>query len=213
MKNTSTQISFNTKKIFNTKFFNAKFLNTKFLEHKTCCVEKNNFQHQIVVLNKKFSVETKFVLDTLSSSCGLESRQNARPNAIWWLGGWVPSMGGQGSDAVPPSLRRGGKTTPPPPTPPPPPVERPGGQGLLLGRRVSTHPRTTRSPQGGAGACGPIMLRPALPPREGLCLGGGGGAAPTPLASAVRRCPSPPWAAARGAGQCHVPAHALAHGG
>ena len=36
-----------------------------------------------------FTLKIFFVLDTSSSSCDLESRQNARPNTIWWLGGSV----------------------------------------------------------------------------------------------------------------------------
>ena len=36
-----------------------------------------------------YVIEKNFVLDTSSSSCDLESRQNTRPNTIWWLGGSV----------------------------------------------------------------------------------------------------------------------------
>ena len=53
-KKFSTQNFFSTQKFFQHKFLNTKFLNTKIV------VLKKNFQHEIVVLNKKFFVEKKF---------------------------------------------------------------------------------------------------------------------------------------------------------
>ena len=95
-------LCFNIKKKFKHKNFQHKIFQHKIFQHKNCCVEKI-FKHEIVVLNKIFSFENFFLLDTSSSPCDLESRQNARPNnmvARWlrgwvagwlgsWLGGWV----------------------------------------------------------------------------------------------------------------------------
>ena len=53
------KIFFQHKFFFNTKLLNTKLLNTKFLNTRIVVLKKN-FQHEIVVLNKKFSVEKKF---------------------------------------------------------------------------------------------------------------------------------------------------------
>ena len=102
-KNISTQSFFEHKNFFNTKFFSTEiFLNRKLL-HTKIVVLKIFFNTKSLCSTKSFMLKIFFALDTSSSSCDPESRQNARPNTIWWLGGWVAEwLDGWAARAPPP---------------------------------------------------------------------------------------------------------------